>query len=476
MNTLKNEKWTEDRFLQVRQEVLQMWDSGKEVNLEEAIEYHHSRPGDKYTSYHLHQAKKEGRTLIGCRGGVATVEGHIDLLQFLEKGGIDLLPLTVDSYTRNLRFEKAAEGIQESYKKGKSILNGFPAVNHGVDACRKIDQAVNLPITTKHGSADGRLLGEITFAGGMTDFNGGGICFNLVYSKDIPLEKSLLDWQYADYLIGYYTDQGIPLHREESGALTGTLMPPCISISVAIIEALLAAEQGVKHMCISYGQGGNVLQDIAAIQMLTELGEEYLEKFGYDMVLTSKFDQWMGAFPTDEDKAFGLIALGAATAALGGATQVVVKSPHEAAGIPTKEANAAGIKASKQVIGMLEQQKFPDNKPLNEEKEIIREEVISILEKVMELGDGDLAVGTVNAFEAGVLDIPFAPSSNNADKVMPIRDHEGAIRFLDTGNLPFSQRLKKFHEDKISQRKGGSSYNKLMDDIFAVSRGYLIAG
>ena len=46
----------------------------------------------------------------------------------------------------------------------------------------------------------------------------------------------------------------------------------------------------------------------------------------------------------DESRAYGLISLGSTTAALSGATKVIVKTPHEAFGIPTKEANAGGIK------------------------------------------------------------------------------------------------------------------------------------
>ena len=55
------------------------------------------------------------------------------------------------------------------------------------------------------------------------------------------------------------------LDREPYGPLTGTLVPPCISHAVAVLEALLAAEQGVKHISVGYGQCGNLVQDIAAI-------------------------------------------------------------------------------------------------------------------------------------------------------------------------------------------------------------------
>ena len=44
---------------------------------------------------------------------------------------------------------------------------------------------------------------------------------------------------------------------------------------------------------------------------------------------------------------------------MAGATKVIVKSPHEAFGVPTKEANADGLKATKQLVAMLADQKMP---------------------------------------------------------------------------------------------------------------------
>ncbi|VEB94066.1 Methylaspartate mutase E chain [Citrobacter koseri] len=44
-----------------------------------------------------------------------------------------------------------------------------------------------------------------------------------------------------------------------------------MSHAVAIIEGLLALEQGVKSITVGYGQVGSLTQDIAAIQSLREL-------------------------------------------------------------------------------------------------------------------------------------------------------------------------------------------------------------
>ena len=182
-------------------------------------------------------------------------------------------------------------------------------------------------IRDSHGTPDARLLTEICYAAGFTSYEGGGISYNVPYAKNVPLERTILDWQYCDRLTGLYEEAGIPINREPYGPLTGTLVPPCISHAVAIIESLLAAEKGVKNITVGYGQCGNLVQDGAAIRTLEELTDEYLEKYGYtDVEVTTVLHQWMGGFPQDEAKAFGVISWGSAAADLAKATKVIVKT------------------------------------------------------------------------------------------------------------------------------------------------------
>ena len=122
---------------------------------------------------------------------------------------------------------------------------------------------------------DAQLLTENSLAGGFTAYEGGGISYNIPYAKDVPLERSIRDWQYADRLVGYYEERGISINREPFGPLTGTLVPPCISHSIAILEALLAAEQGVKSLTLGYGQCGNLTHDVAANRSQEELAHNF---------------------------------------------------------------------------------------------------------------------------------------------------------------------------------------------------------
>lgn len=476
---IQNKRIPDGEFEKLRQGVLTQWPTGKDVDLEEAIAYHKSMPECRNFSKKLLDAKRERRTLIQPRAGVPVVEEHIKLMQYLEEfGEADLLPSTIDSYTRQNRYEEAENGIIESQRLERAMLNGFPAVNHGVAKCRQVIESVNVPMQVRHGTPDARLLAEITYAGGFTSYEGGGISYNLPYCKNIPMERTIKDWQYVDRLTGLYEEMGVSINREPYGPLTGTLVPPCISHAAAIIEALLAAEQGVKNITVGYGQCGNLVQDIAAIRTLEELTDEYLEKNGHsDVQVTSVLHQWMGGFPADEAKAFGVISSGSLIAALSKATKVIVKTPHEAVGIPTMKANAEGLRCTKQVVNMLADQTFQD-KRLEDEKEIIKAETRAIVDKCFELGCGDIALGVCRGVEAGVLDVPFAPCRFNAGKMLPCRDNDGAVRILDIGNLPFSRDLIDFHKSKIEERaraeKRDVSFQMVIDDVYAIGKGRLV--
>jgi methylaspartate mutase epsilon subunit len=247
---------------------------------------------------------------------------------------------------------------------------------------------------------------------------------------------------------------------------------------VAVIESLLAAEQGARNITVGYGQCGNLIQDVAAIQSLLSLTEEYLAKYGYTKVtVTTVLHQWMGGFPQDEAKAFAVISWGSAAAALSRATKVIVKTPHEAMGVPTMEANAQGLRCTKQMISMLRDQSLSATL-LREEKELIEAETRCIVEKCFSLGGGDIARGVVRAFQAGVIDVPFAPSRFNTGRLLPARDNEGAVRIMDPGAVPLSDELMAFHKQQIGERakaeKRQPSFQMVIDDVYAISKGRLV--
>ena len=58
---------------------------------------------------------------------------------------------------------------------------------------------------------------------------------------------------------------------------------------------------------------------------------------------------------------------------------------------------------------------------------------------------------------------------------MPARDKMGAVRLIDTGNLPFTPELKNFHrgklEDRAVQEKRPVSIQMVIDDVYAIGKG-----
>jgi len=352
------------------------WHTGRAVDFEEAVAFHESLPANKQFARVLESADAP---LLQPRAGVPCLEAQIDLLRYLQnEGGADLLPTTIDSYTRDNQYEKAEEGLAASRNSDSDELNGFPAVNHGVEDCRRLVRALDAPIEVRHGTPDARLLAMVTLAGGFQSFEGGPISYNIPYTKRHDLATTIEHWQFVDRLCGAYTERGVTINREPFGPLTGTLVPPCIAIAVMLIEGKLAATQGVRSLTLGYGQVGNLVQDVAALRALRKLGEEYLPD---PVTVTTVFHEWMGGFPPDEARANGVISLGGATAAVAKPDKVITKSAQEFQGVPTKEANAAGLRTTRQLIDMMIEQDI-DLGGIDDEQRLIERATMALVDAI----------------------------------------------------------------------------------------------
>jgi len=74
MIKVKNERIPEEEFLKMREKVLSLWPTGKEVDLDEAVEYNLSLPEDKNMAKMLAKLKAEGKTTLFPRSGTPVVE------------------------------------------------------------------------------------------------------------------------------------------------------------------------------------------------------------------------------------------------------------------------------------------------------------------------------------------------------------------------------------------------------------------
>ena len=109
---------------------------------------------------------------------------------------------------------------------------------------------------------------------------------------------------------------------------------------------------------------------------------------------------------------------------------------------------------------------------------MVEREVRAILDRVLDLGDGDVVTGSIRSMAAGILDQPFATTQRTLSRVLAIRDAQGAVRYLNHGNLPFTSDIVDFQKEKIvarSKKEGREiSYEAVIGDIYALSRGMLM--
>jgi methylaspartate mutase epsilon subunit len=452
--SISEKRIDESEFIEMRKANLLRWPTGSDVDFERALERQKSLPDHKRLNLVMRKAVAQGRCLVQPRGGFGTFKDQKELMQIIDKEGLaDIVPTTTDSYTRNEQFALAQKGVDESEKLGRSLLNGYPIVNYGVAKASELIDAIDKPAIMLTGTTMPKLTGEIGFAAGYTGYLGSGIAYTTSYIKELSIEDGIKNYQYLDRLSAMYLDHGVELHRRQPSFLTGTNIPPSIAIIIAILDLLLAAAQGVKNYGLEMGETLHLIQDAAAVKACKELCQEYLSIKGYHDVFTPiTLLHWMGAWPQDEAQAASLVSYGGTLAAISGATSVTTKTLHEAFGIPTPKINADGLRMTRMAIYLARNIKLDSMPEFQNEVDLIKSEVRPIVNKVLEMGDGDVALGSVRAFEAGILDIPWSPNKWVKSKVMPARDVDGCLRILDPGNMPFSKEVMEFHTEKLRLR------------------------
>ncbi|MBB4688770.1 methylaspartate mutase [Amycolatopsis jiangsuensis] len=405
----------------------------------------------------LARAAASGVPAIQPRCGVGGHAEMLRLLRALEIGAApDILTLTIDSYTRLNRFDQALRAVNTD----PAALNGYPLVTHGWRRGRELIESVSVPVEIRHGSPDARALFEVSVAAGATSFEGGGISYNLPYCKDVPLAHSLACWREVDARTAELHRAGLTLDRELFGTLTAVLVPPSISLAVGIIEACLAAAEGVVCLSLSYPQGGNLVQDVAALRAIPLLARRFLPA---GVEVYPVLHEFMGVFPAQRAHADQLIFYGALTARLGGAAKLVTKTHQEALGIPDAPANVDGLRLAAVANSPLLDFVTVDEEAVDEELAWLLAEVDALAGPV--LGAGDPARAVVAAFADGTLDVPFSASKHARGDVLPCRDASGAIRYAAVGGLPLPPATVRRNRQRLRLPDGEPDMATLVDRI-----------
>ncbi len=433
----------------------------------EAMQFVSKLDHSRFASVVYSERKKE-TPLIQPRGGVGTYEKQLQLSKALYNAGADFIPLTIDSLTRHNDYARAAALAEISEKEDKQLLNGYPLVSHGHEITRQLYKEIDRPISLRHGTPDARVLVEIALASGITEIEGGGLCYSLPYSREYPIDRALLNWQYVDRLCAEYSTEGRIIHRESFGPLTATMVPPMMVIVIQVLELLSAAEQGVKSFAVSFGQMGSVDQDVATAAALRKVAQTYLDKFGFnDVKVRLVYHQWMGAFPTGRVEAEGLIGIAAMVAAMIRADKIVTKTYQEAIGVPTPEANSDGIRLVKYMFDHFAPMGDFRSDRSHLEESLITSQSITLLNAVFNMPGSTLWECIYRAVGEGIIDIPFAPHSDNNNQLITIRDKYKAIRILKNGKVPMNAKDIEIERNLLGSHEVENPllFKKLLDDI-----------
>lgn len=454
---LSMKRWDWDYFLAQRREVLRLWPTGKQLehpeSIAEAIAYHKAQPWWKYASLRNEKAEQEGRIQIVPQVGHALVEQTVEHIKYSE----DLKParwyILTDTYTRKSEYAKADDAVKRSQRDGFSYLNGYPIVAHGLKGARALNEATQSAIGSDNNDEDARLPWEFVLAGGWSWGTIKSIEQLIQHSRDYPVDRNIHNQQYIDRLAAYFTEQGIPILRRASANLPGWDSLG-FKVTVSLLEVLLSAAQGVKWIDLSLGIGMNLIQDVAAVQVLRKLAREYLDEFGWhDVKIFSWTYFFLGDWPMQPGQMAGQLAWNAAISTLAGCNGMFIKSPDEASTTPTAKGFRDGLHICGQIVRLMAGQRLPDSEDLKLERDMMEKEVRATVRRVLELGDGDVAIGGCRAILSGVLDTMFSPYRYLKSQVKVVRDQNGALRYLDPGQMPLPKEVLDYHRSCIAARE-----------------------
>ncbi len=452
-----------------REQILsQPWIAG--ISVAEVKEFLAGLSDEKFAS--LRYGADHPYPYLQPRGGFPTFEKQKALSEALDMAGADFIPLTVDSHTRHNEYDLAGQLLNRSAREGKDYLNGYPLVSHGYARSRKLYENIDKPACLRHGTPDARLLVETAVASGITEIEGGALCYSLPYSKAFPIDRALLYWQYVDRVCADYSTPDRPIHRESFGPLSATMVPPMMVAVIQLIELLLSAEQGIRSMTIGFGQTGSLVQDAALGKVLKAKGRRYLDRFGFeDVSVYLDYHQWMGAFPMNKDRASDLIAMSAVIARMIFADKIIVKTKEEAFGIPAIETNCGAVQDVRYVFEKLPVFEMVTSAAIEEEAELLSSEIDCVMEAIFSLPGDVFWESVFQAVRSGMIDVPFAPHRMNANRLLTIRDRHQAIRIAEAGAVPMSARDAR-RERKLLEANSdsyGSFVDKMLKDIYIMN-------
>lgn len=458
--TIRNKRLTDEEFHRIRkEEVLPQWETSHAIeNLDENIAAAYELSVGAGRNYAMKQREyhEKGKHLFHPQFGQALTEFMLNGMGFVEDE-YPLIPdgmwnVFSDSYTRKNNYKRAAEGIERSKKEGSTMLNGWPIVNHGVEAARKIKKAIKSPMSLNSTDEDGRLASEMALAAGWNACNCRSLQEVLAHCKHITLDEEIRINQYESRLAAIYHERGVPQSPHISCNLTG--YDSCgFKSFVMVAQSLLGAEQGIKQFFLEFGINMNLIQDIAMMRVTNRLCEEYCKRFGYsDILFIRNNHMFQGAFPPRLEECTAMMSYALTIGCLGGSTSMLLKCQDEAFATPSKEGMGASVRIAREIETLVGTQRLPISREVEEEERILEIEVRAMMEKCLDAGDGDIALGLCLGVDAGWVQTMISPWKYNRGNVLLMRDAGQAMRYYKTGDMPIPKEVKEYHLEKLKGR------------------------
>ncbi|WP_150237584.1 methylaspartate mutase [Nocardiopsis quinghaiensis] len=373
------------------------------------------------------EAERTGRLVVQPRMGFGDLERmRHGLVRTKEAEALTVGTLTLDSYTRTGDHEAARCALANGVK-----LNGYPIVARPdaetADLLRGVRDA-SFPVQVRHGSSLPEDIFRTLVGLDLEATEGGPVSYCLPYSRT-PLREAVDCWVRSTELLAEMGETANPHIESFGGCMLGQLCPPGLLVAISLLEGLFFRQHGIRSISLSYAQQTCPTQDEEAVLALRSLAAEFLPDAQWHLV----FYAYMGVYPRTAAGAARLMEQAARTAVRSGAARIIVKTEAEAHRIPTVEENVRALERTARAAALQATRPASAADPTDSETYT---EARALVEAVLDL-DTDVGRALPEAFERGLLDIPFCLHPANQGRARS-RIDDGRLQWLTVGDMPIA--------------------------------------
>jgi methylaspartate mutase epsilon subunit len=113
---------------------------------------------------------------------------------------------------------------------------------------------------------------------------------------------------------------------------------------------------------------------------------------------------------------------------------------------------AASVRIARHIDRLVGEQRTPRCEEYDLECGMLEAEARAMMDKCLEAGDGDIALGLCRGVDAGWVSTMISPWKHNKGNVRLMRDAKNAVRYLDPGDLPLPKEVIEYHAEQLQSR------------------------